>query len=247
MLCVITVAPSARRSSVTAHHRLIGGVVYRHIAVTPDRHGRFSHRKLRGLVGDGPVIAPSAPAFADLPLFGGTALRRQWMLAAAIAALTATDTPPARRAVAVYDPDGRYPSLLLELAPLAGELVVVTDRRDSYAQTAAMLMARAGAAIRFDTAARARLVPIGLAPDGLAPGTPHSPLTFAGAPTACGGVIDGYLPADAAAWFDEVTDGNLRFLDALYEVCHIRSLGDAPPTAYFCGEKKISLIGAGRT
>ena len=246
MLCVVTVTPPARRARAAATHRLVGGVVYRHLALPPDRKGRLG-RRWRRQVGEGPVIAPDLPMLGDLPTFDGTALRRHWMLAAATAALTATGAPPARRAVAVYDPDGRYPSLLLELAPLAGELIVVTDRRDSYAATAAVLMARTGAAIRFDTAARARLVPIGLAPDGLPAGTPHPPLTFAGTPTRCTGVIDGYLPAGADAWFDEVTDGNLRFLDALYEVCHVRALAALPPAAYFCGEKKISLIGAGRT
>lgn len=241
MLCVVTALPARRIARLVTETRAAGGVPYRHIAVAPDQKGRFSRGRLIRLIGDGPCLLPRGWEGGGLPVFRGTALRRSWMLAAAKRTLAALGVPVSRRSAAVYDPDGRYPALLLELAPLAGELIVVTDRRGAYIPVMRQLMDRYGAAVRFDTADRARTATVGLAPVGLSAGVPHPPLTFAGAPSAPD-VIDGYLPDDADEWFDEVTAGDLRFLDALYEIGKRRELALCEPTALLRGEKKISLI-----
>ncbi len=243
MLCVVTALPARRVCRITAETRAAGGMIYRHIAVAPDRNGHLPHKKLMRLVGDGPVLLPPEWDSGDLPTFRGTALRRGWMLTAAKQVLNSLAVPAPRRTAAVYDPDGRYPAILLELAPAAGELIVVTERRGAYIPAMRQLMDRYGAAVRFDTASNARAAMVGLAPCGLAVGVPHPPLTFAGAPSPGTGAVDGYLPAQADEWFDEVTAGDLRFLDALYEVGKMRELAFEEPTAFLRDGKKISLIG----
>ncbi len=242
MLCVMVLSPTGRYGRVTTAVRTLNHTPYRLIAVSPQKDGGIAWDKVRRHVGDDTLVLPRGvvpPSRYGLRVFTGTALRRIWMLAAAETLLA--PTPPAKRTVALYDANARYPSVALALAPQVGELLIVTDRRGGFDTVSRTLMHRYGAAISFVAPDTAKHALIGVAPAGLTVNLPRPTVTLSGAPCDLSGVFDGYLPPPAFC----VEDATPSLYDALYQVAYRRELAACVPVAAVSGTKLLSIAAAG--
>ena len=209
---------------------------YREIAVSPCKNGQLPWRAVLKKAGGLPLVVPrGVTPPADTEVFTGTALRRIWMTRAAVDLLRRI--PPEKRRVAVYDRDAAYPETVLNLAPQAGELLVVTARRGGFETVAATVMRRYGAAICFVSPAAARLAQLAVAPSGLWANLPRPPVTLSGADCAFENVFDGYTPPPAY----RVQGGTPRLYDALYQLAHVRELAHVFPTAVCDAGKTLDI------
>lgn len=165
------------------------------------------------------------PPGCGIAAFSGTQYTRTMMRKALEQCLHASHSSPGERSVGIYDPSGSMPRLPLELLRSAAEVRVVTCRPERYREVTEEAMAEQGASflVRKDWHVLLGCDWIA-APEGLN-GLPlhgeHG--TFSAEEQRRVGVVDGFLPADAAKWLEAAPPdiSSLRFLSGLFECSQI--------------------------